>query len=85
MTKITIYLPPNDYRHPAIDPVYNIGDRVIDLLYGYGPGTITEITNGYYNRADEWVERRGYIVAWDDWGVASRFGYQLNPFQRGDQ
>lgn len=72
----------NDYDHPPVDPVYQVGERVKDLLYDYGVGTIDRVEDAYEDRGGTRVSRPYYKVDWqpeDGDGSSMRFGWQLDP------
>jgi len=75
---ITLYMPPDDYKHPPVDPIFKVGDRVHDKTScNYGNGKIARVSDHYFNRADEKVYRNSYVVELDDGGSCNRFGYEL--------
>lgn len=77
---ITLVIAPTDYNHPKADPVWKIGDRVFDLLYDYGFGTISKIEPEYEDRAGEKHKRNSYQVELESGGTCMRFGYHLSAF-----
>lgn len=74
---IPVYMPPDDYQHPPVDPIRRLNERVRDLVHNYGEGVIVAVHDNYINRADQQIERRNYRVEWSGGGVSMRFGYEL--------
>jgi len=75
---VTLYMPPDDYKHPPTDPIFKIGDRVHDKHpCNYGNGTVVSVSDHYFNRADEKVYRNQYTIDLDSGGTCVRFGYHL--------